>query len=60
MRTDLRLSPADIAAIEDVLANDQRVMIIPTKERFKIVRVRHDEVKPIPKASAKTELLTKY
>ena len=46
MRTDLKLEPAHIEAIESVLATDQRVMLIPTKDGFKIVRVKHEEVKP--------------
>lgn len=50
MRTDLKLTAAEIQAIEAVLAKDQRVMLIPTKERIKIVQVRHDEVKVEPKA----------
>ena len=49
MREDLKLTPDEIEAIECVLARDERVMIIPTRERFKIVRVKHEEVKPSPK-----------
>ncbi len=49
MRTDLRLTPEYIRAIESVLANDERVMLIPTKDRIKIVRVRNEEVKVCPK-----------
>ena len=45
MRTDLKLKPAHIEAIESVLAKDQRVMLIPTKDSFKIVKVKHEEVK---------------
>lgn len=45
-----KLTAAEIEAIECVLAKDQRVMLIPTKDRIKIVRVRHDEVKIGPKA----------
>ena len=45
MRTDLKLTPAEIDAIESVLARDQRVMRIPTKDKLKIVKVRHDEIK---------------
>ena len=56
MRTDLKLTAAEIAAIEAVLAHDQRVMLIPTKDRIKIVKVRHDEVK----VDAKTSYITKY
>lgn len=56
MRTDLKLSTEEIAAIESVLARDERVMLIPTRERFKIVRVRHDEIKP----DKKTAYITKY
>ena len=56
MRTDLQLSPEDIKAIESVLARDERVMLIPTRDRIRIVRVRHDEVK----VDKKTEYITKY
>ena len=56
MRTDIKLTPEEIAAIESVLAKDQRVMLIPTRDGKKIVRVRHDEVK----IDSKTEFLTKY
>ena len=56
MRTDLRLTPEYIRAIESVLANDERVMLIPTKDRIKIVRVRNEEIKVRPK----DEFLTKY
>ena len=56
MRTDLKLTAAEIEAIEAVLAKDQRVMLIPTKDRLKIVKVRHDEVKVEPKA----QYITKY
>ena len=45
MRTDLKLKPCHIEAIEAVLAKDQRVMIIPVKDGFKIVKVKHEEVK---------------
>ena len=56
MRTDLKLTPEDVRAIESVLARDERVMLIPTKDRIKIVRVRHDEVK----VDKKTEYMTNY
>lgn len=56
MRNDLQLTPEDIKAIESVLARDERVMLIPTRDRIKIVRVRHDEVK----VDTKTEFITKY
>ena len=56
MRTDLKLTPDAIEAIERVLAHDERVMLIPTRDRIKIVRVRHDEIKP----TAKEEFITKY
>ena len=52
----MKLTPAEIEAIESVLAKDQRVMLIPTKDRFKIVKVRHDEVK----IGAKAQYLTEY
>lgn len=55
MRTDLKLSAAEKQAIEAVLARDERVMLIPTKDRIKIVRVRHDEVKLDAKARYLTE-----
>lgn len=56
MRTDLKLTTAEIQAIEAVLARDQRVMLIPTKDRLKIVKVKHEEVKVDPKA----QYITKY
>lgn len=56
MRTDLKLTPAEIEAIEAVLAREQRVMLIPTKDKIKIVRVRHDEVK----VDTKTKYITEY
>lgn len=56
MRTDIKLTPEEIAAIESVLARDERVTLIPTRERFKIIRVRHDEIK----VDKKTEYITKY
>ena len=56
LRTDVKLTPAEIEAIESVLAKDQRVMLIPTKDKVKIVRVRHDEVK----IGAKAQYLTEY
>lgn len=56
MRTDMRLTPAQIRAIEAVLARDERVTLIPTRDKIKIVRVRQDEVK----VDTKTEYLTKY
>lgn len=56
MRTDLKLTPEMVQAIESVLARDERVMLIPTKDRIKVVRVRHDEVK----VDKKTEYITKY
>ena len=56
MRTDLKLTPEEISAIESVLAKDQRVMLIPTKERLRIVCVRQTEVK----VDRKAEYITKY
>ena len=56
MRTDLKLTPEQINAIESVLAQDKTVMLIPTKDKIRIVRVRHDEVKVGPK----TNFITKY
>lgn len=56
MRADIKLSPAEIEAIEGVLAHDQRVMLIPVKEGVKIVKIRHDEVK----IGAKAQYLTEY
>lgn len=56
MRTDIKLTPEEIVAIESVLAKDQRVMLIPTRDRFKIVRVKHEEVK----ASTKAKYITEY
>lgn len=52
----IKLSPAEIAAIESVLARDERVTIIPTKDKVRIMRVRNDEVK----VDANTEYITKY
>ena len=45
-----------VQAIESVLARDERVMLIPTKDRIKVVRVRQDEVK----VDRKKEHITKY
>lgn len=56
MRTDLKLTPEYIQAIEAVLARDERVMLIPTKDRIKVVRVRNEEVKLAPKDA----YITKY
>lgn len=56
MRQDLKLSPEYIKAIEAVLARDERVMLIPTKDRIKVVRVRNEEVK----VDSKTDYITKY
>ena len=56
MRYDLKLSPEHIKAIESVLARDERVMLIPTKDRIKVVRVRNEEVK----VDTKAEYITKY
>ena len=56
MRTDLRITPEMVQAIESVLARDERVMLIPTKDSIKVVRVRHDEIK----VGGKTEYITKY
>lgn len=49
MRTDLRLTPEYIQAIESVLSRDERVMLIPTKDRIKVVRVCNEEIKVRPK-----------
>ena len=56
MRDDLRLTPEYIKAIEAVLARDERVMLIPTKDRIKVVKVRNEEVK----VDSKTDYITKY
>lgn len=56
MRYDLKLTPEYVKAIELVLARDERVMLIPTKDRIKVVRVRNEEVK----VNAKTDYMTKY
>lgn len=56
MRYDLKLSPEHIKAIESVLARDERVMLIPTKDRIKVVRVRNEEVK----IDSKSDFMTKY
>lgn len=56
MRFDLKLTPEYIKAIESVLAREERVMLIPTKDRIKVVRVRNEEVKIEPK----TDYITKY
>lgn len=42
---DLKLTIDEIKAIESVLSKDDRVMVIPTKDRLKIMRVRQEEVK---------------
>ena len=56
MRTDLKLTPEEIRAIEDVLAKEERVMLIPTRDKIKIVRVRNEEIK----VDKKTQYLTEY
>lgn len=56
MRTDLRITSEMVQAIESVLARDERVMLIPTKDRIRVVRVRQDEVK----VDNKTGYITKY
>lgn len=56
MRTDLKITSEMVQAIESVLARDERVMLIPTKDRIRVVRVRHDEVK----VDKKTGVTTKY
>ena len=56
LRTDMKLTPAEIAAIESVLSKDQRVMVIPTRDGKKIVHVKHEEVK----ISSKEDFLTQY
>ena len=56
MRTDLKLTPEYIQAIESVLARDERVMLIPTKDRIKVVLDRNEEIKLCPK----DEFITKY
>ena len=40
-----RLSQKDIMAIEAVLAKDQRVELIPTKDGVRVIHIRRDEVK---------------
>lgn len=40
-----RLTPENIAAINAVLAKEQRVELIPTKDGVKVIHVRREEVK---------------
>ena len=56
MRTDLKLTPEEIRAIEDVLAKEERIMLIPTRDKIKIVRVRNEEIR----VDKKTQYLTEY
>ena len=39
------LTQANIAAINAVLARDQRVELIPTRDGIKVIHVRREEVK---------------
>ena len=39
------LSPENIAAINAILASDQRVELIPTKRGVMVYRVRREEIK---------------
>lgn len=41
----VELSPENIKAINAVLAKDQRVEVVPTKDGVKVVWVRREEVK---------------
>lgn len=56
MRDDLKLTPEYIRAIEGVLARDERVMLIPTKDKIKVVRVRNEEIK----VGAKESFMQRY
>lgn len=42
----MRLDESMIAAIEAVLARDQRVELIPTRDGVRIICIRRTEVKP--------------
>lgn len=39
------LTEADISAINSVLARDQRVELIPTRDGVRVIRIRREEVK---------------
>ena len=41
----IELSPENIKAINAVLAKDQRVELIPTKDGVRVIHIRRDEVK---------------
>lgn len=45
------LTPEQIIAINTVLAKDQRVELIPTKDGVKVIHVRREEVKGITSGS---------
>ena len=41
----MQLTDANIKAINSVLAKDQRVELIPTKDGVRVIRVKREEVK---------------
>lgn len=45
-KTDYKLTPEQISAIESVVNRGDRVEIVPVKEGFKILKVQRGEVKP--------------
>ena len=45
IKTDRKLSPSNIEAINELLRKDQRVELIPTKDGVMVFRVRREEVK---------------
>ena len=44
IKTDRKLSPSNIEAINDLLRKDQRVELIPTKSGVRVIHIRRDEV----------------
>lgn len=43
-----KLTQAQIAAIEAVLAKDERVELIPTKDGVRVIQMRRTEIKTSP------------
>ena len=41
----MQLTDANIKAINSVLAKDQRVELIPTKDGVRVIRIKREEVK---------------
>lgn len=44
-KTKKTLTETDIRAINSVLARDQRVELIPTRDGVRVIRIRREEVK---------------